>query len=299
MKNYLFILLLLIGMSAKGQTPKPSSGSIVHVEKFQSKYIAARNVDVWLPAGYNPAKKYDVVYMHDGQMLFDSTMSWNKEEWRVDETVTRLLQEKKIKDCIVVGIWNTANRMAEYFPQKALDYLSPDLKDTLLSTVLKGKPEADNYLLFITRELKPYIDHKFSTNAGRAHTFIMGSSMGGLISMYAICEYPNIFGGAACLSTHWTGTFKSNDAIPKAFQQYVASHLPSPKDHKLYFDHGSKTLDSLYRPYQLQIDSIFKKNGYNSKNYESLVFMGADHSEHSWAKRLDIPFVFLLGWKNK
>lgn len=294
MKNYLLMILFLTGINARAQTPTPASGRVVHIEKFPSQYIAARNVDVWLPAGYNPAKKYDVVYMHDGQMLFDSTITWNKAEWRVDETVAALLRAKKIKDCIGVGIWNTANRMAEYFPQKALGYLSPDLKDKLIATVLNDKPKADDYLLFITKELKPYIDHHFSTKTDRAHTFIMGSSMGGLISMYAICEYPGIFGGAACLSTHWTGTFQSNDAIPKAFEQYIADHLPSAKDHKLYFDHGTKTLDSLYLPYQLQVDSIFTRNGYGPKNFKSLEFTGADHSEHSWAKRLAVPLVFLL-----
>jgi predicted alpha/beta superfamily hydrolase len=277
------------------QTPKVSSGKMVHIEQFKSKYIQARNVDVWLPEDYSSSKKYEVVYMHDGQMLFDSAITWNKQEWHVDETAGQLLKEHKIKDCIVIGIWNTAKRMAEYFPQKALDYLAPDEKAKFLSSTLQGEPVSDNYLLFITKELKPYVDSAFSTYPDRKHTFVMGSSMGGLISLYAICEYPDIFGGAACMSTHWTGIFQSNDAIPGAFQQYLIHHLPQAKDHKLYFDHGTKTLDSLYSPYQLKIDSILLKNGYGKSNFKTMVFPGADHSEHSWAARLAVPLVFLLG----
>ena len=124
MKSKLLIVLgLCISMGGYAQQIKAanltvSSGKVVRIENFQSKFVAARNVDVWLPEGYSPAKKYNVVYMHDGQMLFDSTQTWNKKEWKVDEVFSKLISEKKIEDCIVVGIWNNgAERIAEYFPQ--------------------------------------------------------------------------------------------------------------------------------------------------------------------------------------
>jgi predicted alpha/beta superfamily hydrolase len=123
--------------------------------------------------------------------------------------------------------------------------------------------------------------------------------MGGLISLYAICEYPKVFGGAACMSTHWLGTFSTeNNPIPAAFMAYLKNNLPSPKNHKIYFDYGSKTLDSLYQPYQQQVDAVMKAKGYTAKNWMTKQFIGADHSEKSWNKRLDVPIVFLLGKKD-
>jgi enterochelin esterase-like enzyme len=120
--------------------------------------------------------------------------------------------------------------------------------------------------------------------------------MGGLISMYAICEYPQIFGGAACISTHWPGIFRTdNNPLPAAEMQYLAGSLPSPRNHKLYFDYGSQTLDALYKPYQLEADEIIKSKGYNAKNWTTREFAGKDHSERAWKERFTQPLLFLLG----
>jgi predicted alpha/beta superfamily hydrolase len=119
--------------------------------------------------------------------------------------------------------------------------------------------------------------------------------MGGLISMYAICEYPDIFGGAACMSTHWPGIFTvENNPIPDAFLGYLKSNLPDPTQHKLYFDFGTATLDALYEPFQNKADGIIAAKGYTSKNWVTKKFEGADHSERAWANRLQIPLTFLL-----
>jgi enterochelin esterase-like enzyme len=145
------------------------------------------------------------------------------------------------------------------------------------------------------KELKPYIDRHFSTLRDQQHTFIAGSSMGGLVSMYAICEYPKVFGGATCMSTHWPGTFSTeNNPIPAAFLQYLKTHLPSPKNHKIYFDYGSETLDAMYKPYQMQADDIMKAAGYTEASWITREFPGANHSEKSRRKRLDVPVLFLL-----
>jgi predicted alpha/beta superfamily hydrolase len=302
-KIWLPAAMITLAGSAYAQLPKVACGTINRLENFPSKYVDPRNVDIWLPQGYTSNKKYAVVYMHDGQALFDSTLMWNHEEWGVDETLCKLLGEKKIKDCIVVGIWNTAKRFPEYFPQKPFYSLSgPDQQKILAigkdkNTPLLGNgPVADNYLKFLVNELKPYVDSHYSTSPGRKTTFIMGSSMGGLISMYAICEYPKVFGGAACMSTHWPGIFTTVDnPIPAAFLSYLNGHLPSPKDHKIYFDHGSATLDALYKPYQQSADSIMRAHGYTDANWMSREFPGDDHSEKSWNRRLAIPVLFLLG----
>ncbi|NNK90648.1 MAG: hypothetical protein HKO89_08585 [Saprospiraceae bacterium] len=120
--------------------------------------------------------------------------------------------------------------------------------------------------------------------------------MGGLISMYALCEYPEIFHGAACLSTHWVGTFDTlNNPIPLKFAEYLDNNLPDAHSHLIYFDFGTETLDALYEPYQTIVDSIMIKHDFHTKNWKTMKFEGENHSEKAWNKRLDIPLKFLLG----
>lgn len=274
----------------------PSTGTIQRYNNFPSQFIRPRNVEVWLPADYNKNKKYAVLYMHDGQMLFDATINWNHQEWDVETSLSNLRSAGKITDCIVVGMWNTnATRWREYFPAKAMMYLPDSLKKQIETHPYLGLPESDQYLQFITRELKPFIDKTYPTYADRDHTFIAGSSMGGLISLYAICEYPEVFGGAACLSTHWPGVVPAaSDAFPKAFQAYLRASLPSPGHHRIYFDYGTATLDSDYKPHQEIVDGILKMKKYTGKNWITRAFKGEDHSENAWRKRLHIPLAFLL-----
>ena len=306
MKKYILnIVFLLISSCIFSQDiPKVSSGKIERIADFKSEFVTSRNIDIWLPDNYSDAKKYSVLYMHDGQMLFDAEATWNKQSWEVDEVVTSLLKNNKIDDVIVVGIWNgVTTRHMDYFPQKPFESLTQTQQDSIYKAnrsngqnVFNGKVNSDNYLKFIVKELKPLIDKKYSVHRDKKHTFIAGSSMGGLISMYAICEYPNVFGGAACLSTHWPGIFTvKNNPIPEAFYNYLKTNLPNPKNHRIYFDYGTATLDAMYEPLQLKVDEIMKAKGYNSLNWSTNKFEGEDHSEKAWQKRLHIPLEFLLG----
>ncbi len=285
------------------QEVKVSSGKVERFENFKSKYVDARNIDVWLPDGYSNNQKYAVLYMHDGQMLYDAESAWNKQSWEIDEIAGTLLSENKIRNCIVVGIWNNGQkRHQEYFPQKPFSKFSDAQKEFISNDLLKkGKintvfnPISDNYLQFLITELKPFIDQTFSVKSDQANTFIAGSSMGGLISMYAICEYPRIFGGAACLSTHWTGIYQLNDnPIPEVLLTYLKTNLPNPNNHKLYFDCGDNTLDSLYPSLQKRADVIIQKKGYTTANWTSQYFPDKDHTEKAWQERLHIPLEFLL-----
>jgi enterochelin esterase-like enzyme len=120
-------MLITISVVSSAQLPTVSSGTIQRLENFSSQYVTSRNVDVWLPAGYSPGNRYSVLYMHDGQMLFDSTTTWNKQEWGVDEVISRLLKENKIEEVIVVGIWNGGpTRQSDYFPQKPFESLTAE-----------------------------------------------------------------------------------------------------------------------------------------------------------------------------
>jgi len=289
------------------EVPKSNtiSGKLLQINDFPSKYIADRNITIWTPDDFHSEKNYAVLYMHDGQMLFDSTKTWNKQEWKVDETLSILNNKnKQIKDVIVVGIWNISElRHSEYFPQKPFYYLSKNQQDSVL-VHSKGHQyhffekgiQSDKYLKFIVQELKPYIDTHFNTLTDRDNTTIMGSSMGGLISMYALCEYPSVFGGAACLSTHWTGTVAvKNNPFPDAFIKYMDAHLPSSTTHQLYFDYGTKTIDRMYLPIQTKIDSLLHRHGYSL----NLKFEGDEHTEKAWSKRLETPVKYLLKSNDK
>jgi len=276
-------------------------GSLHRADSFPSQYITPRPVDVWLPEDYSKTKTYAVLYMHDGQNLFDSTTTWNKQEWKVDDWASKLMNDKKTKDFIVVGIHNIPKiRWQDLYPQKAFDYINETTRDSLIKLAKASNFDVnlngDNYLKFIVEELKPVIDNTYSVFKDQEHTFVAGSSMGGLMSMYAISEYPEVFGGAACLSTHWVGVMPMADnPHPDAIFNYMGDHLPSPKNHKLYFDYGNKTLDQFYPKYAPRVDAILKQKNYTDKNSKNLFFEGTNHSELSWNQRLDQPLIFLLG----
>ncbi|MDN4165534.1 alpha/beta hydrolase-fold protein [Cytophagales bacterium LB-30] len=301
---FVLILLSMPALWAQNPLPVPQRGKIERIANFSSAYVSARHVDIWLPPNYSDTAKHAVLYMHDGQMLFDASLTWNQQSWEVDEVASALLENKQVRPFIVVGIWNGGNtRHSDYFPQKPFDALSAAEKDTVSAQLrASGRgngpflPKSDNYLKFLVEELKPYIDTHYSVYTDKDNTFIAGSSMGGLISLYAFCEYPEVFGGAACLSTHWVGTFQlANNPVPAAFLKYLEQHVPSPPQQRLYFDYGDQTLDALYPAIQQQADSVLRAKGYGEAQWRSLYFPGEDHSERAWSRRLATPLLFLLG----
>ncbi|MCM3902846.1 MAG: alpha/beta hydrolase-fold protein [Pyrinomonadaceae bacterium] len=269
-------------------TPAGVTGNLKRHERFTSTYVDPRNVDVWLPPGYeqNKSRRFSVVYMHDGQNLFDPKLSFIGVDWGIDETMTRLIGEGKIREAIVVGVWNTPKRVLEYLPQKAMVNSTWPLKG--IPALRLDQIVSDNYLKFLVTELKPFIDSTYRTRADRKDTFIMGSSAGALISVYTIAEYPNVFGGAGCISTHWP----VGDGI---VIDYLKDHLPDPKTHEFYFDFGTETLDAGYEPYQRKMDELMRKAGYKEgKNWITRKFAGDEHSERAWRKRVDVPLIFFL-----
>jgi enterochelin esterase-like enzyme len=285
--------------------PEASRGEIVRLASFPSQFIPPRHVDVWLPDGYPDAAPYAVLYMHDGQMLYDPSITWNGQAWDVDDIGSEMMDSGEVRPFIVVGVWNAgALRHSEYFPQKAFELLRQEEQEDVSSILVelgrstgRFQPASDNYLKFLAEELKPYIDRRFAVSAHRDDTVIMGSSMGGLISMYAITQYPEVFGAAACLSTHWPGTFnEENNPIPGAFLRYLEQTLPGlDAGNRIYFDYGDQTLDALYPPLQQQVDDLMRRLGFGEHNWKTYFDEGADHSEQAWRNRLSVPLRFLLG----
>ena len=301
-KQIVITVLFLFPFSLIAQKPTPSSGKIKHYKNFKSSFIIPRNVDVWLPEDYNKKEKYAVLYLNDGQAMFDSTVSDEKQEVGVDETLSRLMKEGTIKKCIVVAIWNTRRiRHSEYMPQKPFETFSKKVQDSLYIVTLDKDPmlqhtvQSDNYLKFLVTELKPFIDKKYSTLTTQENTFIGGYSMGGLVSLYAMCEYPTVFGGAACLSNWWPGLIPvKNNILFDAFATYIKSNLPTAATHKLYCDYGTIRIDYFLKPLQLKIDTIASSKGYTPDNFLSKEFIGGDHAAKDWRSRLAIPLMFLL-----
>ncbi len=240
-----------------------SSGKLIVINDFKSKIIHSRTVLIWLPTEYltQTNTRFPVTYMHDGQMLFDSSWTWNHQEWGMDE----LIAKSQYKS-IVVGIFNDGkNRSGDYFPEKPWKSMSKESQDSIIRH--RGGFESifgdvglnsDEYLKFLVYELKPYIDKNYRTKKEARNTVIGGASMGGLISWYALCEYPNVFGNAICLSTHWPGSAPlTYEAAPLAFENYLKEKLPRDGQHRLFFARGTGYLDSFYAPFQKNIHRIF------------------------------------------
>jgi enterochelin esterase-like enzyme len=276
-------------------------GFVHRFDSFPSNYIIPRTVDVWFPEDYDSTKQYSVLYMNDGQDLFDPLVDKRKPEMQVDETISRLVAEGVIKDAIVVGIYNIASQRSEnYFPQKPIDLLPEKKRDSLLKIVKAFNKNfqinSDDYLRFITKELKPYIDQQYATADDNKNTYIAGVSMGGLISMYAVCEYPEIFGGAIGMSTHWVGAVPSpGNPLPEVFFKYMRTNLPPPAHHKFYFDFGTKGLDMFYTQYESQVNTVFQERNYPDYLFKNLKFVGGNHNVASWQPRLPNALIMMLG----
>ncbi len=259
-------------------------------DPFLSQYVQSRPVDVWLPPAYDESEaRYPVIYMHDGQNLFDPTTSYSGVDWGIDEALTGLIDGGVIASAIVVGVWNTGeNRWREYMPEKFVRRSLKQRLRALFFTRLRGVPYSDAYLKFLVGEVKPFVDSLYRTLPDRANTFVMGSSMGGLISLYAVEEYPDVFGGAGCVSTHWPA---GGDDLVDA----LAAALPPPGAHRLYFDYGTETTDAEYEPYQQRMDHYLELAGYTrGADWLTEKFPGAAHSEAAWRERVEIPLRFLL-----
>ena len=273
-----------------------TSGELKHLNLYSPEMNETIKVDVWTPDGYTKEVKYPVIYMHDGQNLFDANSTWNHQAWEIDSVMSKLLAADSIKPAIVVGIYSVdTTRLSDLMPEKPLKYLTTDSVKTFIDSYMcKGLYRADEYLAFIVNTLRPVINENYSTDTTMQATSIMGSSMGGLISIYGMCEYPNIFGSAACLSTHWSGAINRNDDFPSAMHRYLTESLPRTGEHRLYMDCGDKTIDWVYIPYFHQMNALADSLGYKGDRLMTPFFPGHAHEERAWASRVAIPLKFIL-----
>lgn len=242
-----------------------------------------RNLLVYLPPSYaQDDRRYPVLYMHDGQNLFDAATSYAG-EWQVDETMERLSAEGI--EAIVVGVPNMGEeRLSEYSP-------FPDAR--------RGGGRGERYLAFLTDTVKPLIDRDFRTRPERAGTGLMGSSMGGLISLYAFFRRRETFGFAGVMSpAFWFGG--------EAIFEYVRSCPFTPG--RIYLDIGTQessgslldrlTFQAAARRYRNDAEAMYRllaTKGYRlGRDLRFVEERGAGHNEAVWARRLPAALRFLL-----
>lgn len=290
-----FIAGSLFPALASSPVQQADCGSIERLNVVSPQLNDTIVVDVWLHENFSQDERYPVLYMHDGQNLYDASTTWNHQAWEMDSTACCMIGEGLVTPFIIVGIHSDpATRVSQLMPQKAV--ADAGLDDLMAEVKLQGKPVlGDKYADFVVSTLKPLIDSSYPTLSDSEHTAVMGSSMGGLMSLYLISEYPEVFGGAACLSTHWYGTLDAGNQFGDAMMRYVDNHLPDPTDHRLYFDHGTSTIDAYYGPWETQALLKAQMKGYQyGKNLDSYIDYGAPHEERAWAGRVARPLLFLF-----
>jgi enterochelin esterase-like enzyme len=269
--------------------------------------LPPRRVRVWrpdVPAG----TRLGVLVMHDGQNLFDPADSIAHGAWDVDRTLARLVAAQRVPPTLVVAVDNAReDRSLEYGPQAPLMTLPAGLRARVPRPGREGAtdPRSDAYVDALVQRLLPWVEARFPTRQGPASTAIAGSSMGGLVSLYALCRYPQVFGAAACLSTHWPVTTNAALLAPapapevaviaRSLRDWLAAHLPAPGRHRLWFDHGTEALDALYPPHQVAVDAVLRRAGWTEgRDWITRVYPGTDHNERVWRERLADPLGFVL-----
>jgi predicted alpha/beta superfamily hydrolase len=258
------------------------TGSIKIHEDISSRFLEqSRNVYVYVPPGYDSRgnhQRYPVLYMHDGNNLFDARLAFGGHEWKVDATADRLIQAGQLEPLIIVGVSNSSDRMEEY---------------TWVPGTLEGKPMGGagaSYARFLVEELKPQIDAAYRTKPGRAHTGVLGSSLGGLISLYL-----GIF--------HWDTFQRIGIVSPSLFWSNRAALHDSqriPDDLRIWLDMGWDEGQTGVMPGVIKDLRGLKKNleskGYaQGKNFHFMEDLYGEHDEDAWARRLPLILPFLFG----
>lgn len=258
------------------------TGDVRHLTTLTSRFLAdPHDIWVYLPPGYDsqPTMRYPVLYMHDGNNLFDAAIAFGGHEWGMDETAESMIRAGTLTSLIIVGVGNTPNRIAEY---------------TWRQGVVDGKPkggEGAQYARFLVEEVKPLIDKTFRTQSDRDHTAVMGSSLGGLISLYLARNDGDVFGriGVMSPSVWWD-------------DHAVLSDLEGLRtDERIYLDMGTNegsTPEDARQSLADAKDLDARLISFGYRNGQSLSFYvdpRASHNEIAWAHRAPMALSFLFG----
>ena len=248
------------------------TGTVRYHRALKGAGIKDRDLVVWLPPGYEaePARRYPVIYMHDGQNIVDPVTSSFGTDWSVDETADDLIKKKSIEPVIVVGIYNTSDRMKEYTPGD------------------KGAA----YMEFVVKTVKPLIDSTYRTKADRKNTIVGGSSAGGIMSFMLVWEHPDVFSKAICMSP----AFRSVSGNGWDYTRVVQSSNGKRQDIFFYIDNGGIGLESQLQPGIDKMLTALKSKGYEEgKHFVFVHEPSAKHFESDWARRFPSALMTVLG----
>lgn len=269
--------MTVLPLLAQSTAPHTLTGDFRFHSQFQSKFVAhPRDIVVYLPPQYTtqPRRRFPVLYLHDGQNLFDGATSFIPgREWQVDETAQRLIRNGAIAPLIIVGIYNTGtHRVDEYTPTR-------DPK-----TGHGG--DADSYGRLLTRELKPFIDRTYRTHRGAANTGLGGSSLGALVTLYLGLKYPHVFGKLAVMSP---SVWWNNRIILKR----VADFHGCPHA-RIWLDIGTEEGERTVHDARDLRDALLAKGFREGDDLSYFEAHGAGHNEMAWADRVADLLKFLF-----
>ena len=275
-------LRLIFGEASRFSMPKHTlTGNIKRHPGFPSKILGnRRDVLVYLPRGYRllSRRRYPVLYLHDGQNVFDAATSFSGVEWGVDETAERLIKEDLIEPLIVVAVANTGEeRIHEYAPTRGVI-------DAKAKRKKRSKGLARKYGHFLINELKPYIDRKYRTNTDAEFTGLGGSSLGGLVTLAIGILYPHAFSRLMVMSPSiWWDNF--------AIYRLVDSIEQKPPL-KIWLDSG--TAEPGWEQARELLKRLVEKGWKPPKDLQYMEAQSGDHSEAAWAARVEPALRFLF-----
>jgi len=282
----------------------PSGRGQLHVLRaFASRHLAVRDLYVWTPDGVDEAERLPVLYMQDGQNLFDARLVPFGVAWEVDASLSRLIDAGRMAPTMVVGVACTADRFAEYAPPLILDQLPAPARRAVVDA-WPGAPKSAAYARMLVEEIKPLVDATFPTRSGRETTFLAGSSMGAVVAAELLARHPEIFAGAALLSAHFSLLpVTETEPLPNGFAEDVAHavglfarrHMPRAGSHRLWLDRSTLSIDRFYPPSHAAFVEALLALGYVEGGDLSVrSYAGVGHDEGAWRERLDEALAFLL-----
>ena len=257
--------------------PVPAGNLWLHELRSQV-FGNTRLVRVWLPPDYDGwgATRYPVLYLNDGQNLFDPLTAFAGVDWQAGETAARLIAEQKIRPLIIVGIDNTKDRAQEYIPYKSKD-------PRVLNAKGKYYPE------FLQREVMPLIEEHYSTLKGPENTGLGGSSLGGLITLYTHLTVPGVFGRLLIESP---SLYVANRKILEESRRF---HSWPPLT---YLGMGTREVGNVEKDVKIvddvrELEAILRQAGLDEQRLKVRIEEGAAHHESAWAARFPEALEFL------
>jgi predicted alpha/beta superfamily hydrolase len=250
-----------------------------HNDFYSPELNNKRTIIVYLPPNYEDSgRSYPVFYMHDGNNIFNAKTSFTQVEWEVDETAEELIKNKIIEPVIIVGIYNNSDRINEYTPYKDKNF---------------GGGKGNLYLEFIINQVKPFIEKEYRISKGRNNTAIGGSSLGGLISLYAILKYQDLFSKSAVISPalYWDNSAIITETSETVFNKPVNIWLDGGTNEGVV-KNGYNTFSKLVSECKKAEKILTEKKNVECK---LKIYDGAGHHESYWAKRMHEILIYFYG----